>query len=144
LREPGDWAVLNQLFDPGHEMVQLAESVDAELSSFQGASGFENWKAQLEKAGDARAEIVALTAVAPGRVAVQTRSFMRGERGGADVERTIANVVHLEGGRITRTPPSQRRRRARGSHLAAWLYWYNHLRPHGSLGRHPPQLTSAS
>ena len=28
--------------------------------------------------------------------------------------------------------------RERNAALSGWLDWYNHRRPHGSLGRHPP------
>ena len=81
-----DWVTVNSLFDPHHELVQLPGFVDRDQSTGLGAAGFRAWRAMMDQAGEWWVEVDDARGAPDGRVAVQLRVLMKGERSGAQVE----------------------------------------------------------
>jgi ketosteroid isomerase-like protein len=98
-----DWATVNALFDPQHELVQLTGFVDKEEGTGFGAAGFQDWRAMMDQAGDWRVEVDDARTAPDGRVAVLMRVLLKGERSGAQVEQTLCVLCSVANGKITRT-----------------------------------------
>lgn len=101
ISRPPDWPTVNALFDPAHELVQLAHFVEAD--THVGAKGFRDWRALADQAGDWRGEIGDARALPDARVAVQFCFQLTGGRSGAETELRMGLLVSVRDARVTRT-----------------------------------------
>jgi ketosteroid isomerase-like protein len=102
VRRPPDWDTVNSLFDPKHELYELADFVDFE-SARVGAAGFRDWRTMMDQVGDWRVEVEDTKPAPDGRVAVLMRFLLTGEHSGAQVEQKMCLLCSVQNGRITRT-----------------------------------------
>jgi transposase InsO family protein len=99
--------------------------------AFYGARGVQVQRVMTDNGSAYRSTLHALACRALGLKHLRTRPYRPRTNGKA--ERFIRTLLGgWAYGAIYRDSAQ------RTAALAAWLDWYNHRRPHGSLGRHPP------
>jgi ketosteroid isomerase-like protein len=100
-RPKPDFAVVNALFDPDHELISQTSKLEGE--SYIGADGFRRYLASLEEVWDSwTPEVERLAELDDDRVLLAA-VFKGRSRGGVPIEQRYATVVTVQRGRVTRT-----------------------------------------
>jgi ketosteroid isomerase-like protein len=100
-RPKPDFAAVNALFDPNHELIAQTSEVEGE--TFRGASGFRRYLASVEEVWDSWApEIEGVAEVDDDRVLLAV-AFKGLSRAGVPIEQRYATFVTVHDGRVTRT-----------------------------------------
>jgi ketosteroid isomerase-like protein len=101
-RPKPDFAAVNALFDPNHELIAQTSEVEGE--TFRGASGFRRYLASAEEVWDSWApEIERVAEIDDDRVLLAVVFKGRSRRGGVPIEGRYATVATVHDGRVTRT-----------------------------------------
>jgi ketosteroid isomerase-like protein len=101
-RPKPDFATVNALFHPDHELVSL---VRFRQSGLRGASGFRDWLTDMDEAYGLSWEmrIDEARAVGEGRVLLAVVIGLQGRQSGVPVEQRMGIVMTLRDGKVIRT-----------------------------------------
>ena len=104
LRRPKpDFATVNALFHPNHELVSLVSFRQAGL--LRGSRGFREWLTELDETYESSWEmrVDEARALEEGRVLLDVVFGVQGKRSGVPVEQRVGIVATLRDGKVVRT-----------------------------------------
>ena len=102
LRPKPDFATVNVLFHPDHELVSVA--MKAEGGSQRGVQGFRQLLGSFDETFESwEGSVEQVRSIDKERVLIAVMMIARGKRGGVPVKQRFGYVVTVRGGKLTRT-----------------------------------------